>query len=368
MTRQQSVMLAAGGTGGHLFPAFALAEELVARGIEVDLVTDMRGDKFGTNFPGRKVYQVPSATLTGRSPIAILRTLWSLGRGTLAAHRLLGRVKPGMVIGFGGYPTFPPLVAAWSRGIPSGIHEQNAVLGRANRMLAKIVNVVATSFETTKYLDDAARSKVCFTGNPVRNVVQESAQLDYQMPVDGGAFKLLVFGGSQGARFFADMVPLAVGRLSPETRTQLRVVQQARSEDAERVRSAYRDSNVAADVAEFFSDLPQRMADAHLIIARAGASTIAELTVIGRPSILVPLPHALDNDQLHNAKRLADSGGAWCMEQNAISADGLARMISDFYGDPAVLEQAARAAKLQGRAEAVKALADEVERGMRVDA
>jgi UDP-N-acetylglucosamine--N-acetylmuramyl-(pentapeptide) pyrophosphoryl-undecaprenol N-acetylglucosamine transferase len=358
MSGVRSIMLAAGGTGGHLFPAFALAEELRRRGVAVDLMTDMRGDRYGGGFPARAVYQVPSATLASRAPRDIAKTMLTLGRGTGVAFGMLGRVRPNAIIGFGGYPTYPPRVAARLRGIPTAIHEQNAVLGRANKMLAKRVTAVATSFERTKFLDGSLAAKSVLTGNPVRKAVIEAASLGFLPPLPDSAIRILIFGGSQGARFFSDVVPLALFALPDTLRQRLRVVQQAREEDMERVREAYAEAGIKADIAPFFTDLPARMADAHLIIGRAGASTVAELAVIGRPSILVPLPHALDNDQLNNARRLEESGGAWCIEQRNLSPERLADELEKLLKDPDTLAAAAKAAKNAGRPDAVRNLAD----------
>lgn len=354
-------MLAAGGTGGHLFPAFALAEEMGRRGVAVDLVTDMRGDRYGTGFPARKVYQVPSATLGGKNPLAVTKTAIALSRGVAAAYKMLGEVKPAAIVGFGGYPTFPPLMAARMRGIPSALHEQNAVLGRANRMLAARVTAVATSFERTKLLDGELRTKARFTGNPVRDVVRIAASQPYSPPWANGALRILVFGGSQGARFFSDAVPPALALLSPDIRARLSVVQQCREEDLDRVRKAYAAAGIACELAAFFRNLPDLLAGAHLVIARAGASSVAELTVIGRPSILVPLPHALDNDQLNNATRLAESGAAWCIEQKDLSAERFSAEIEGLARDPQRLINAAVAARSCGRPDAVERLADLVE-------
>lgn len=361
MKQEGSVLLAAGGTGGHLFPAQALAEELGRRAIPVDLVTDMRGDRYGTGFPARTVYHVPAATLAGRSPVAMARTAWMLTRGFFAAYRLLGRLRPKVVVGFGGYPTFPPLKAANVRRIPTAVHEQNAVLGRANRMLTKSVTAIATSFATTKFLGPELQAKARLTGNPVRSVVIEAAKRAYAPPPAGGPINLLVFGGSQGARFFSEAVPPALALLRADLRRRLHVVQQARPEDAEAVVAAYGASGIAAEVSPFFRNLPECMAYAHMVIGRSGASTVAELTVIGRPSILVPLPHALDNDQLQNATRLAESGAAWCIEQKDLSPDRLAQTIEALLDDPDRLARAAAAARQLGRSEAVAHLADLVE-------
>ena len=356
MSGEASVMLAAGGTGGHLFPAFALAEALGQRGIPVDLVTDTRGDRYGTGFPARHVYQVPAAT--GGSALKAAFAAVQLSRGIAVAHKMLGEVKPSVIIGFGGYPTFPPLMAAKLRGIATAVHEQNAVLGRANRMLASRVDAIATSFAETKGLDGPLLAKARHTGNPVRSVVLTAALKPYWRPEPHQQVRLLVFGGSQGARYFSEAVPPALALLPEGIRRLLHVTQQARAEDIAGVTSAYGASGIAADVSAFFQDLPARMAASHLVIGRAGASTTAELTVIGRPSILVPLPHSLDNDQLHNAQRLAESGGAWCIEQKDLTPERLAAEIEMLISRPAMLANAATAAKQQGRPDAVDRLAD----------
>jgi UDP-N-acetylglucosamine--N-acetylmuramyl-(pentapeptide) pyrophosphoryl-undecaprenol N-acetylglucosamine transferase len=354
-------MLAAGGTGGHLFPAFALAQELGRRSIAVDLVTDMRSDRYDAGFPARAIYRVPSATVSGKSPLGAGRAAWQLAHGIRASLRLLGETRPGAVVGFGGYPAFPPLVAARLRGVPTALHEQNAVLGRANRLLAKHVTAIAASFERTGFLQGRALAKVRVTGNPVRDQVVDWATQSYQPPRASGPCSLLVFGGSQGARFFADALPPALALLPEEVRGRLFVVQQCRQEDLQRVEDAYQAMGVRAHLAAFFSNLPEEMAKAHLVIGRAGASTVAELTVMGRPAILVPLPHALDNDQLQNARRLAEAGGAWCMEQKDLTPQVLADGLTGLFSAPHKLAEAAIAAKAQGRPAAVTDLADLVE-------
>ncbi len=356
-----SVMLAAGGTGGHLFPAMALAEELKRRGIPVDLITDMRGDRYGSNFPARTIFQVPSATVNGRSPIAAAKTGATLARGVAKARQILGDVHPKVMVGFGGYPSLPPMLAARMRGIPTAIHEQNAVLGRANRFLLRRVNAIATSFQGVKGIDVGTAAKVRFTGNPVRDLVLEWAKEDYQPPNATGPFQILIFGGSQGARYFSDMVPATLATYSPEARAALRIVQQAREEDVQRVEETYRAAGIQAEVRSFFSNLPEAMSQAHLVIGRAGASTVAELTVMGRPSILVPLPNAIDNDQLNNARRLADAGGAICLEQKDITIERLAQEIGLLLDSPERLAGMAAAARSQGRPNAVVLLANLVE-------
>jgi UDP-N-acetylglucosamine--N-acetylmuramyl-(pentapeptide) pyrophosphoryl-undecaprenol N-acetylglucosamine transferase len=361
MARNQTILLAAGGTGGHLFPAYALAEELGRRGYAVDLVTDMRGDRYGTGFPARTIHQVPSATLASKSPLDVAKTGLTLTRGIMAARKLMQDIRPAVVVGFGGYPTFPPLLAARQFRIPAMLHEQNAVLGRANKMLARRVDAIATSFEATKFLDGPLLAKARVTGNPVRGIVIEAAATPYPPVGPSDPFTLLVFGGSQGARYFSEAVPPALNLLPPNLRNRLNVVQQAREEDLASVRNAYATSGITADVAPFFKDLPARIAASHLVIGRAGASTVAELTVIGRPSILVPLPHSLDNDQLQNASRLAESGGAWCIEQKTLSPERLSGEIARLMEAGAVLREAAECARKQGRPDAVVRLASLVE-------
>jgi UDP-N-acetylglucosamine--N-acetylmuramyl-(pentapeptide) pyrophosphoryl-undecaprenol N-acetylglucosamine transferase len=365
---ERLIMLAAGGTGGHLFPAYALAEELGRRGFAVELVTDMRGDRYGTGFPARAVHQIHSATLAGRSPIAMAQTGIALARGVKEAFALMGKARPAVVAGFGGYPSFPPLVAAKMRGVATLLHEQNAVLGRANRMLAKRVDLIATSFAKVGLVDTEIEGKIRFTGNPVRQSVIDCIGTAYDTPFANGPFRLLVTGGSQGARFFTDIITQTLPLLAPELRRRLQVTMQSRPEDLERARAAFMppagglpDRGISAEVQPFFKDLPARIAASHLVIARAGASTVAELAAIGRPSILVPLPHALDNDQLRNATTLAESGGAWCIEQKNLDAARLATELTGLMGAPGELARAAGAAKSQGRPDAVARLADLVE-------
>ena len=363
MTREKpSILLAAGGTGGHLFPAFALAEELGRRGYPVDLVTDMRGDRYGTGFPARSVYQLPSATPgSKRNPIALARASVTLLRGIRRARNLLRALKPAAVVGFGGYPTIPPLVGARMLGIPAIIHEQNAVLGRANRALAKHAAAVATSFRKTKKLDGPLAEKARFTGNPVRDAVIEASMIPYPPLEAGDPLRVLVFGGSQGARYFSEAVPPALATLPAAIRQRLRLIQQARPEDVAEVTAQTSAAGIEAEIAPFFKDLPERMAHSHLVIARAGASSVAELAVIGRPSILVPLPHSLDSDQLENATNLAESGGSWCIEQKDLSPLRLATELGQLFDAPEKLTTAAAAAAAQGQAGAVRLLADLVE-------
>ena len=350
------VLLAAGGTGGHLFPAQALSDALQKRGAVIDLATDVRAAHF--KFPARNVHVIPSATLRGRNPIALTRTAALLTLGTAKAWSILGRVHPAVVVGFGGYPTVPPLMAATLRGIPTVLHEQNGVMGRANRLLAGRVTAIATGFRTLAKLAPRLQSKITFTGNPVRGEVIAAAATPYAAPELGGKLRLLVFGGSQGARVMAEIVPPAIERLAADLRARLAIVQQARAEDLDAVRAIYVRLGVAAEIAPFFSDLPVRMVAAHLVISRSGASTVAELSAIGRPAILVPLPHSLDQDQFVNAGVLADAGGAIRIEQRDLTPDRLAAEIMALAGDPGRLVTMAQCAKSAGTIDAAERLAD----------
>ncbi|MFN3855863.1 MAG: undecaprenyldiphospho-muramoylpentapeptide beta-N-acetylglucosaminyltransferase [Phreatobacter sp.] len=351
------VLVCAGGTGGHLFPAEALSVALAARGVTVDLVTDERAEKYGRAFPARRIHIVESATIGARNPVALARTAFMLGRGYLRARRLLRTLKPAAVIGFGGYPTLPPMFAATQLGVPTVIHDQNAVMGRANRQLSPRVTAIATSFPGVLDGHPALAGKATFTGNPVRPMVIEAAATPYDPPRADGPFRLCVFGGSQGARVMSEIVPPAVERIAPHLRSRLAIVQQAREEDRAAVEAAYARLGVSAEIAPFFVDLPARLAASHLVIARSGASTVAELSVIGRPSILVPLPHALDQDQLMNAATLASAMAATVVRQADFTPDWLAGELSRLLIDPAPLAAAAAAAKAQGHADAADRLA-----------
>ncbi len=350
------ILLAAGGTGGHLFPAEALAVVLAKRGLTVDLATDARAAHF--KFPARAVHLIPSATLRARHPFALARTLALLALGTAKAWALIGRIRPSVVVGFGGYPTVPPLWAAAMRGVPTVLHEQNGVMGRANRLLAPRVTRIATSFRTLARLDPQLQGKIAFTGNPVRPQVMQAAATPYAAPGQNGKLRLLVFGGSQGAHVMAEIVPAAIGRMNSALRARLIVVQQARPEDLDAVRAIYARLGVAAETASFFADLPARMAAAHLVISRSGASTVAELSAIGRPAILVPLPHALDQDQFANAGVLAAAGGAIRIEQRDCAPERLAAEIGRLSRDPELMARMAKAAQSAGTIDAAERLAD----------
>jgi UDP-N-acetylglucosamine--N-acetylmuramyl-(pentapeptide) pyrophosphoryl-undecaprenol N-acetylglucosamine transferase len=352
------IVIAAGGTGGHLFPAEALTVALAQRGVTVDLATDERATRYGATFPARETHLIPSATFRGRDVVSILRTAGSLARGTITAYRLFGRLRPRAVVGFGGYPTVPPLAAAILRRIPTVIHEQNGVMGRANRLLAPRVSAIATSFPDLLGRDPRLAAKATHTGNPVRTAVAEAAKTAYAVPERGGPLRLLVFGGSQGAQIMAEVAPAAVELLPMAVRAHLTVTQQARAENVEAVKVHYARLGVPAEVEAFFPDLPARIAQSHLVVARSGASTVAELAAIGRPAILVPLPHALDQDQLANANLLQKAGGAIRLDQGLFTPERLADEIAALAVEPARLAAMAAAARALGAIDAADRLAE----------
>jgi UDP-N-acetylglucosamine--N-acetylmuramyl-(pentapeptide) pyrophosphoryl-undecaprenol N-acetylglucosamine transferase len=362
MSETPLVLLAAGGTGGHLFPAEALAHALARRGFAIELATDHRAERYGGKFPARETHIIPSDTVRSRNPISLARTAAKLGRGLLRSYFLLGRIKPAAVVGFGGYPTVPPVAAATVRKIPTIIHEQNAVMGRANRQLAPRVTAIATSFAGVLDAEPALAAKATRTGNPVRPAVIAAAATPFAAPEESGLVRLLVFGGSQGAKVMSDIVPLAIEKLDPALRVRLLLAQQARDEDIARVRATYERLKVAAEVAAFFPDLPARIAAAHVVVGRSGASTVAELAAIGRPSILVPLPGALDQDQFANAGVLAQAGGALRLPQNEFTPERLAAEIARLASEPQKLVAMATAARSQGAIDAAERLADLVQK------
>ncbi len=361
MSSKRPILLAAGGTGGHLFPAEALSNAFAARGYAIELFTDERAKNYGAAFPARAIHIVPSASPRGAGLVSRASAALALARGTLAARRLVKQIHPLALVGFGGYPSVPPVLAATHLGVPTVIHEGNAVIGKANLFLSPRVDAIAKGFEALGGLKPALAAKAHLTGDPVRPMVIEAAKIPFPDFSDG-KLRLLVTGGSQGARVMSDVVPAAIELLPEAARKNLIVVQQARGEDEARVREAYQRLGVDAEVKAFFSDLPQRIAAAHLVIGRAGASTVSELGVIGRPAILVPLPHALDQDQSANARQFALSGAGTVIAQSAFSPQWLANALSEAQNDHAGLARRAAAAKSAGIADAADRLADLVVR------
>lgn len=354
-------VLAAGGTGGHMIPAHALAEELIARGHHVALITDERGARIPGLFENVPVHVLPAGRLSG-GPLGWLRALKNIMTGRAMASRMYETFGPSAVIGFGGYPALPALLAARKDGVPTLVHEQNAVLGRVNRLMAAKVDAIATAYPQVDRLSAAHQQKVTLVGNPVREEVLALRDQPYPPLTEDGIFRVLVIGGSQGATILSTVVPDGLALLPEHFRRRLQVTQQCRAEDIEAVRERYASHGIPADLATYFSDVPERLAWSHIMIARAGASTIAELTAAGRPAILVPLPSATDNHQVSNAREMAKAGGARMVLQAKFTPVELAKQIQKLGIDPQGLTNAAERAKSVGRPNAAKDLADLVER------
>jgi len=353
-------VLAAGGTGGHLIPAFALAAELHARGHHVALITDERG----ANIPGKPDYltaHVLPAGRFGKNPLGWPKGVSAVLEGRRMALRLFEAFEPSAIVGFGGYPALPALLAATSAKLPSIVHEQNAVLGRVNRLLSGRVDAIATSYDKVDRLKPQHAAKVHLTGNPVRAEVLALREQDFPAFTDESLLRILVTGGSQGARVLSEVVPDGLAMLPPALRQRLQVTQQCRPEDLEAVRARYANHDIPAELGTYFEDMHERLADAHLFIGRAGASTIAELTAVGRPAILVPLPIATDDHQAVNTREMVKAGGARMIRQEAFQPKELAKQIQAMAMNPSSLANAAHCAFNCGRPDAAKDLADLVE-------
>ncbi|KHK90604.1 undecaprenyldiphospho-muramoylpentapeptide beta-N-acetylglucosaminyltransferase [Novosphingobium malaysiense] len=314
-------VLAAGGTGGHLIPAFALAAELHERGHHVALITDERG----AAIPGKPDYLtshvLPPGRIAGKNPIGWIRGVRGVLQGRSMALRLFESFQPSAVVGFGGYPALPTMLAARAAKLPIVLHEQNSVLGRVNRYFAGKVDAIATSFGQVDRLEPQYEDKVTLVGNPVRTEVLKLRDQPFPEFTEDSLFRILVTGGSQGARVLSQVIPEGLAMLPPTMRSRLQVIQQCRPEDIEAVRQRYAVHGIPAELATYFEDMAERLASAHLFIGRAGASTIAELTVVGRPAILIPLPYAMDDHQSANTREVVASGGARVIRQPAITTE-----------------------------------------------
>jgi len=348
-------LLAAGGTGGHMIPAHALAEELMRRGHVVALVTDARGAKIPGLFEGVDVHVLPAGRLGG-GVLGWIKAAKGIWQGRSAAKALIREFEPAAVVGFGGYPALPTLLAALSLKLPTALHEQNAVLGRVNRLLARWVDALATAYTQVDRLPPKIEPVV--VGNPVRAEVLALRDQPYPPLTEDGIFRLLVTGGSQGASILSTVVPDALGLLPIVLRQRLQVTQQCRPEDIETVRARYAELDIPADCATYLGDLPERLGWSHLFVGRSGASTIAELTTAGRPAILVPLPSAMDDHQTANAREMAATGGAASIPQSAFTPQRLAKQMQKMALEPGALENAAKRAKEAGYPDATRDLAD----------
>jgi UDP-N-acetylglucosamine--N-acetylmuramyl-(pentapeptide) pyrophosphoryl-undecaprenol N-acetylglucosamine transferase len=353
-------VIAAGGTGGHLFPAQALAEALIARGWRIVLATDERVGGLAQSFPAERTVRLPAATALRGDPTSALRAGGVILRGVTEGRKALNAVEPSVVVGFGGYPSVPALLAAISQRRPTVIHEQNAVFGRANRLLAPFVSQIACAFPGLAKASRCTDARKVVVGNPVRPEIRALAGQGYAPPFD--EVRVLVTGGSQGARLLSELLPTALAALPEALRSRLRVDQQARAESLEGARSVYVDALIQAEVAPFFRDMATRLARAHLVIGRAGASTVTELMVVGRPSVLVPLGIALDDDQGRNAAILAEAGGAEVRLERDLTLEVMTRLLGELLSDPDRLARMAAAAATLARPDAAERLADVVER------
>lgn len=353
-------VLAAGGTGGHMVPAAALATELMRRGHKVALVSDERGVRFPDLFDGIETRVVPASRFSG-GPVGWLKAANAMRKGRAQARALYREFQPAAVIAFGGYASLPALMAAFSAKVPTVIHEQNAVLGRVNRLVAGKVAAIATSYADVERLKPAYEIKTHLVGNPVRQAVIDLRTKPYPPLDEDSIFRVLVTGGSQGASILSEVVPDGLALLPVHFRRRLQVTHQARLEDIDEVRRKYAEHGIPAEIATYLPDLPERLAWAHLVIARAGASTVAELTASGRPAILVPLPSATDDHQTANAREVSEAGGARTIPQRAFTAQELAKQMQKLGLEPDALAHAAACARSVGRPDAARDLADLVE-------
>ena len=354
-------VLAAGGTGGHMIPAHALAAELKSRGHGVLLITDERGARFPALFENVAVHILPAGRLSG-GPAGWLKAASSVLKGRAEAKRLYRDHRPDAVIGFGGYPAFPSLLAASAMRIPTIIHEQNAVMGRVNRLLAGDAEAIGIAYDEVDRLKSRYRAKTVLVGNPVREEIARLGEIPFPPFDEIAPLKILVTGGSQGATILSQVVPAGLGMLEPSLRRRLQVVQQCRPDDIERVRNQYAELGIPAELMTYIEDMAAKLGDCHLMIGRAGASTIAELTAAGRPAILVPFAAATDDHQTANAREMVKAGGARSIKQENFAPDLLARQIEALAMDPVALNNAAARALSVGRPHASRDLADLVER------
>jgi UDP-N-acetylglucosamine--N-acetylmuramyl-(pentapeptide) pyrophosphoryl-undecaprenol N-acetylglucosamine transferase len=360
MSISRHFVLAAGGTGGHMIPAHAVAEELMARGHHVALVTDERGAKIPGIFESAQVHVMPAGRMT-KNPASWPGALKAILAGRAMARRLNETFRPTAVVGFGGYPAMPALLGALADGIPTAIHEQNAVLGRVNRLLSGRVDAIATAYPDVQRLKTGYAAKVHLVGNPVREEVKALREEDFPALTDESVFRVLVIGGSQGATILSSVVPEGLSMLPVALRRRLQVTQQCRAEDIERVRKVYADMEIPADLATYFNDVPEKLGWSHLVIARAGASTLAELTCAGRPAILIPLPSAMDDHQTANAREMTEAGGARTIPQARFTAVELAKQMQKMAMEPGALQNAAKRAHHCGRPDAARDMADLLE-------
>ncbi|QEX21223.1 UDP-N-acetylglucosamine--N-acetylmuramyl-(pentapeptide) pyrophosphoryl-undecaprenol N-acetylglucosamine transferase [Hypericibacter adhaerens] len=352
------ILLTAGGTGGHMFPAEALAAALLKRGRRVMLVTDKRGQGFGDRLPEVETRRIAAGALAGKRLADRLSGLMRLAQGYFEARKIVRAARPALAVGFGGYASVPAMLAASHARVPLLLHEQNAVMGRANRLLAGRAQRIATCFEQVGALSAAGRKHAVLTGNPVRPAIAALSHSTYVAPAPGGVLELLVIGGSQGARILSQVIPAALEKLGAPERARLRLAQQCRAEDLDAVAATYRKLGFAAELKPFFADMPARLARVHLMIARSGASTVAELQAAGRPAILVPYRFAADDHQTANARAMAEAGAAWVMTESEFTPEALAQRLTALLVHPEQLAAAAAASRRLAHVDAAERLAD----------
>ena len=353
---EKLIVLAAGGTGGHVFPAEALAAELTRRGYRLSLITDRRGDALGN----LETHRIRAGGIAGKNFTALLRSGPELAIGTLQSWSLLKALQPRAVVGFGGYASVPTMLAATFGSYNTIIHEQNAVLGRANRLLASRVKSIASSFKGVRSVPESALNKVVHTGMPVRPDVAAIRDIPYPELNNDDEIRLLVLGGSQGASILSKVIPEAIARLDADLRSRLFISQQCRPEDLDSTRAAFQSLAVNVKLESFFDDIPERFARSHLLVSRAGASTVSEAMTVGRPAILVPYPHAVDDHQTFNAHALDEVGGGWLMPQKNFTPHDLAERLGSLLSVPRILKRAAECARSSGQPDAAVRLADAV--------
>ncbi len=353
--REYLILISAGGTGGHMSPAAALADDLKSRGYRVDLITDTRGEKFEKMFKDVPFHVVKSGT-AGAGIIGKVKGAINLVMGLIQAKILVKKLKPDLVIGFGGYPSFPGVYAAQKTGIPTILHEQNAIIGKANSMLAARADRIALSLPHSSGLDNDEKLRSVLTGNPVRSEIIELKDMEYTPPTKKGEFRIFIMGGSLGATVFSKVVPSALSGLSPEYKKRLKIIQQCREADLDDAKKAYEKAGIAAQLSTFIDDVAGELTKAHLFIGRSGASTVAEISVAGIPAIYVPYPHHKDQQQKKNADSIADQGGAWVMAEDGFTDEALLTRIETFFQTPDILTKAAQSAKECGKPNAAKKL------------
>lgn len=355
-------VVAAGGTGGHLFPAQALAEALIARGWSIVLASDERAAAFADSFPAEERIGLSARTFRRGDPVSMAQAGLAIVRGVLQARSAFSRIDPAVVVGFGGYPSVPGLLAGVTQGRPTLLHEQNAVMGRANRRLASHVRAVACAFPVLQKAPGRVAERAVVVGNPVRPEIRALADHPYSPPAPGGPIRLLITGGSQGARLLSELMPEAIRKLPEDLRQRLKVQQQTRKESMDNARRVYADAMVEAEIAPFFRDMAGRLRDAHLVIGRSGAGSVCEFAVAGKPAILIPLAIALDDDQGQNARVLAEAGGAEVARESQLTVEAMTGALEKLLTNPERLARMAAGSRSIAKPDAAERLADLVER------